>query len=313
MNFISRMTHDSIEISPSESTLGAFVTGKRIAHYTSRDYETIKQAFLDFAVLIWPGQHLVQQEQTYFGSQFGKLVIEHLAFSNLDEDNKLREESHPLMKLFKGNEGWHTDSSFQMLAAKASILSAVKVPRTGGETEWADMRAAYADLNSEMKDRIQNLSAYHSLYRSQGKIGLDDEVTASGLATLHADDRNQKPGRYSSGYQQQGESPLRPLVKTHPETNRPALYIGRHAYSIPGMCDEDAIQLLSQLLDRACQPPRVLSHSWSVGDIVMWDNRCVLHRARPWPLDQARVMYHTRVNGEPSSESALNSVRVAAS
>ena len=301
-----------IEITPTSSTVGAYVSGKQIVHYTNTDYEKIRSAFLEHAVLIWPDQHLARDEQMHFGSQFGKLVIEHLSFSNVDDAGALRAGDDPLMRLFKGNEDWHTDSSFQMLAAKASMLTAVKVPSEGGETEWADMRAAYDELSLEERARIKNLNAYHSLYRSQGKIGESEDVTANGLATLHAKDRQQNQGQVSQGYQQIGESPLRPLVKIHPETGRPSLYIGRHAYAIPGMSDLEAVELLRRLLENACQPPRILTHRWQPGDLVMWDNRCVLHRARSWPSNEARVMHHTRVNGELASESALNSIKASA-
>ena len=293
-------------------TLGAVVHGSRISEYTSIEVGEIKRGFLEYAVLIWQGQHLNAKEQMAFASNFGDLVIDYLPFSNVDENGDLRPADDPLMRLFKGNEGWHTDSSFQMLAAKASLLSAIKVPTDGGETEWADLRAAYNELDQLMKDRIAELNAYHSLYRSQEKLGDGDRTTQEGLAILHENDAKAPPSKHlgrKTGYSQSGEAPLRPLVKIHPETYRPALYIGRHAYAIEGMADERAHQLLEDLMSHTCRKPRVLTHQWQVGDLVMWDNRCVLHRARPWPVSQARVMHHTRVNGEIDSESALNSRR----
>ncbi|NIP83364.1 MAG: hypothetical protein GWM90_30710, partial [Gemmatimonadetes bacterium] len=107
----------------------------------------------------------------------------------------------------------------------------------------------------------------------------------------------------SYGYHTSG-APLRPLVKTHPVTGRRSLFIGRHAYRIPGMTDEEAEALLDRLLDRACRPPRTYTHRWRAGDVVMWDNRCVLHRARPYDDRQPRVLRHVRVAGEPASELA---------
>ena len=91
----------------------------------------------------------------------------------------------------------------------------------------------------------------------------------------------------------------------HPATGRPALFIGRHAHAIPGLSDEESEQLLAELLDFACQPPRLYEHKWQVGDLVVWDNRCVLHRARPWDPSEARVMKHTRISGDPQTEAAL--------
>jgi alpha-ketoglutarate-dependent taurine dioxygenase len=105
------------------------------------------------------------------------------------------------------------------------------------------------------------------------------------------------------GFHDQGE-PLRPLVKTHPETGRRALYIGRHAHDIPGLTGEESAQLLDRLLDFACQPPRTVLHAWQPGDIAIWDNRALLHRARPYPRNEPRVMVHARVAGDPATESA---------
>jgi len=173
------------------------------------------------------------------------------------------------------------------LAAKASVLAAKVVPSTGGQTEWADMRAAYDELDQEMKEKIADLSAYHSLYYSQAKIGHDVEQGAG--YGFHRED-----------------PPLRPLVKVHPATGRKALYIGRHAYGIPGLEESDSERLLDDLLTFACRPPRTFMHDWEPGDIVVWDNRCVLHRARPYDYSKARVMRHTRIAGDPKTETASN-------
>jgi alpha-ketoglutarate-dependent taurine dioxygenase len=174
------------------------------------------------------------------------------------------------------------------LAAKASVFSAHVVPPLGGQTEWADMRAAYDELDDETTEKIADLAAYHSLYFSQAKIG--HEVAAGSGYGFHRED-----------------TPLRPLVKVHPATGRKSLFIGRHAYGIPGLEEAESEKLLADLLTFACQPPRTHMHDWVAGDIVVWDNRCVLHRARPYDHDgAARVMRHTRIAGDPSTEMALN-------
>lgn len=293
----------ALAVAPTKATLGAVVTGVRLAHLREDEWHTIESAFHEHAVLVFPGQHLTGTEQMAFGQRFGELSIESLPFGNRRDDGSLRDAKDPLMRLFRGNEGWHTDSSFQSVSAKASILSAREVPTSGGETEWADMRAAYDALDTQTRERIAGLSAYHSLYHSQAAIGEGDEATANGLATLHAGDGN-GPAAATTGYKAEADPPLRPLVKTHPVTGRPALYIGRHAYGIPGLAAEESAQLLADLVDFACRPPRVHTHRWQPGDVVIWDNRCVLHRARPWNLDEARVMHHTRVNGDPATEGA---------
>jgi alpha-ketoglutarate-dependent taurine dioxygenase len=168
------------------------------------------------------------------------------------------------------------------------VFTAHVVPAGGGETAFADMRAAHDALDGDTRRRVEGLSAYHSLYHSQSDVG-DQGGRGSGY----------------SGYGFFGQDPpLRPLVKVHPETGRRSLLIGRHAYGIPGLADDESERLLHELVDRACLPPRTYVHSWTPGEAVVWDNRCLLHRALPWDLTVPRVMYHTRIAGDPVSEFA---------
>ena len=206
--------------------------------------------------LIFPNQHLTEEAQIAFAKRFGDLelltpddTMKAVSISNQKENGSVYDPEDFRYKTLRGNEGWHTDSSYMPLAAKVSILSAQVVPEEGGETEVADMRAAYDELSDSMKDRVSGLEAYHSLYQSQAKIGYNIETGAG------------------YGYHTKG-APLRPLVKTHPITGRKSLFIGR------------------------CHP----------GDVLMWDNRCVLHRARPYDFSEIRVLRHTRVAGDPKSE-----------
>ena len=147
---------------------------------------------------------------------------------------------------------------------------------------WADMRAAYDALDQDKKEKIEGLSAYHSLYQSQANIG---HIVETGTAY---------------GYPNKG-APLRPLVKTHPVTGRKSLFIGRHAYRIPGLDDAEAQDLLDDLLAFACQPPRTRKHNWQPGDLVVWGDRCILHAAQPYDYGETRIMRHTRVAGDPAS------------
>lgn len=286
-----------VHFEPSEATLGATVTNVDLADLSGEEWQQIEAAFHDSAVLVFPTQHLSPAEQADFGRHFGDLAIESMVFSNESPDGTMRPVDDPLVTLLKGNEGWHTDSSFKPLAAKVSILSAVKVPPTGGQTEWADMRAAYDALDDVSRRRIASLSAYHSLQHSQSLVGQGAESTAAALVALTSVGS-------TSTEQKADDPPLRPLVKVHPVTGRPALFIGRHAFGIPGLEPRESERLLSELLDDACRPPRVLQHRWSPGDVVVWDNRCVLHRARPYDPAQARIMHHTRVKGDPATEMA---------
>jgi alpha-ketoglutarate-dependent taurine dioxygenase len=282
----------ALTIQPTEATLGAFVTGVDLNALDTATWRAIEDAFHAYALLIFPGQHLSARAQVAFAERFGEIEIlvealKTIPISNKSADGSLLDDDSHQMQLLRGNEGWHTDSSYMHLSAKASVLSAHVVPSAGGETEWADMRAAYDALDDATKARVSKLSAYHSFFYSQAKIGHKVAVGA-GYGFF------------------EGEPPLRPLVKVHPVTRRTALYIGRHAGRIPGLADAEAEQLLDDLVTFACQPPRVFTHDWAPGDIAVWDNRCLLHRARPYDHREERVMMHTRVKGDPATESSLN-------
>jgi alpha-ketoglutarate-dependent taurine dioxygenase len=178
------------------------------------------------------------------------------------------------------------------LQAKGAVFTAEIVPEVGAATGWADMRAAYEGLDDSTRDRVADLSAYHSLYYSQGRAGY--------LPT-------KRDGGGYAGYGYHDMEPsLRPLVKVHPDTGRPNLLIGRHAYGIVGMDPDESERLLDELNDWACQGPRVHHHQWEVGDAVIWDNRRLMHRATPFDMTQPRRMWHTRIAGEPESELATN-------
>jgi alpha-ketoglutarate-dependent taurine dioxygenase len=278
-------------VTPANATLGAVVTELRLAALGDAEWRAVEAAFLERGVLVFPGQHLTRAEQTAFGLRFGALdpLVEKtgtVPISNLRADGLVREADDPVLGILRGNEGWHTDSSYMPCAAKASILSAEVPAQTGGETEWADMRAALDALDTATRARIEGLAAHHSLVYSQARIGERDL------------------GALAYGYEGHA-APLRPLVKRHPVTGRASLFIGRHAYGLPGLPERESERLLDELLAFACQPPRIWRHRWQAGDVAIWDNRCLLHRARPWDPSQPRVMHHTRIAGDPSTEQGL--------
>ncbi|MFP6754326.1 MAG: TauD/TfdA family dioxygenase [Alphaproteobacteria bacterium] len=277
-------------VTPTNATVGAVLTDVDLANLDDATGRVVENAFHDFGALIFPNQHLTEEAQIAFAKRFGDLelltpddTMKAVSISNQKENGSVYDPEDFRYKTLRGNEGWHTDSSYMPLAAKVSILSAQVVPEEGGETEVADMRAAYDELSDSMKNRVSGLEAYHSLYQSQAKIGYNIETGAG------------------YGYHTKG-APLRPLVKTHPITGRKSLFIGRHAYEIPGMEQEEGQKLLDELVTFACQPPRIYTHRWQPGDVLMWDNRCVLHRARPYDFSEIRVLRHTRVAGDPKSE-----------
>ena len=282
----------SVTITPTDATLGCFVTDTDLCNLNTADWQTIEDAFHEHGVLICPQQHLSEAEQVAFCRRFGEIElltgdrkIPAPLVSNEKPDGSAAPASEHRTQILRGNEGWHTDSSYMPLSAKASCLTALKLPDSGGGTAWADMRAAYDALDDDARNKIADLEACHSLYYSQSRIG-------------HVVDTGMGYGFHNRG------APVRPLVKVHPVTGRKSLYIGRHAYRIPGMEDDEAQKLLQELVDFACQPPRTYEHNWEIGDLCIWDNRCVLHRARPYRYDEIRVLRHTRIAGDPATESA---------
>ena len=279
-------------ITPVDATLGAVVTGVDLSNLDDATWASIYQAFLEHAVLVFPDQHLDEDAQGGFALRFGpteKLTPRqkgaNVPISNRKADGSLAQPHEAHYQILKGNEGWHTDSTYMPLASKAAMLSAITLPPSGGETEFADMRAAWDALDHETQAKLEGLSAYHSLYYSQSRAGF----------------QHQTDNLY--GFHDKG-APLRPVIKTHPETGRKSIYTGRHAHNIPGMDEHDSEALLTDLLAWACQPPRVYRHLWTVGDLVVWDNRCVMHRARPYDPAHARVLRGSRISGDPATELA---------
>ena len=176
------------------------------------------------------------------------------------------------------------------LQAKGAVFSAKVVPSRDGDTAFADMRAAYDAIDAQTQARIETLSAHHSLVHSQGKIGEQTKSTDS---------------EYIGYGLNVPQDPLRPLVKIHPETGRRALAVGRHAFGVEGLGEDESEKLLEELNRAAVSNEHwIYQHHWSVGDVVVWDNRCLMHRACDWDFAEKRVMLHSRIAGDPISEAA---------
>src|SRR3954464_3191684 len=187
------------------ATLGAVVTGLRLATLEDHEWLDIEQAFHEHAVLVFPEQHLTSDEQKAFARRFGALEEQlgadgTVPITNATREGRLLEPGNPVLDILRGNEGWHTDSSYMPVSAKASMLSAQVVPTEGGTTEWADMRAAYDALDDATRALVGDLAAHHSIVWSQRRIGAEPKLD----------------GFY--GYSE--DEQLRPLVKVHPATGR---------------------------------------------------------------------------------------------
>ena len=280
----------ALDIQPLDATFGAVVTGVKLAALDDAAWQELYAAWLKYALLIFPGQHLSRDEQVAFAERFGPLEFKLAALSNVKADGTLIvDPDNDVLKILKGNMGWHCDSTYMPVQAKGAVFTAEIVPTSGGATGWADMRAAYDALDDNLRATVEKLAAYHSLYYSQSKLGHTPK----------------KGGDYSGYGFHDGPVPLRPIVKVHPETGRKSLVIGRHAHNIPNMDAAESERFLQELVDFACQSPRIYHHDWTPGDAVVWDNRCLLHRGMPWDMTEPRVMWHSRIAGDPTSESAL--------
>ncbi|MBK8766027.1 MAG: TauD/TfdA family dioxygenase [Burkholderiaceae bacterium] len=281
----------TLDLEPLDATFGAVVRGVKLATLDDDTWQALHAAWLHYALLILPDQHLSRDQQIAFARRFGPLEFEMAAISNVRANGTLRREADndDVVKVLKGNMGWHADSTYMPVQAKGAVFSAEIVPGAGGQTGFADMRAAYDALDEATRAKVDGLQAYHSLHYSQSKLG----------------HQHQQGSSYSGYGFHDGPVPLRPLVKTHPDTGRKSLLIGRHAHAIPGMDPAESERFLDSLIEFACQAPRVYHHDWAPGDTVIWDNRCLLHRATPWDMTEPRVMWHSRLAGDPVSEAAL--------
>ena len=283
-----------LEIRPSDATLGAVIRGVDLSTLDDATWSAIEEAFHQRGVLVFPDQHLSNDAQIAFSERFGpleRLIVKNAAdpkvgvLANIDGSGKTVAPGSTVDLFLKGNTYWHTDSSYKEIPSKASLLSARVVPGTGGDTEWADMRAAWDALDADEQRRLEPLEAIHDYRYSQGLVG--------GLEILSDEEWADLP------------PVAQPIVRQHPATGRPNLYIGRHASHVVGMPLASGRGWLERLLEAACQPPRIFRHRWSVGDIVVWDNRCVLHRGRSWPADEPRIMNRTTVAGDGANRWVL--------
>ena len=275
-------------VEPLDASFGAVVTDLKLTELGAKEFEMLYDTWLEHALLIFPSQFLNNDEQVVFAERFGNLEFDLASITNVDKSGQAHfDPNEDWVKSIKGNMGWHCDSTYMPVQAKGAVFTAHTVPSSGGETGWADMRSAYDNLDKKIKKKISGLSAYHSLWYSQSKLGHKPKVGAG--YGFHALD-----------------PPLRPLVKVHPETGRRSLVIGRHAYGIPDMDPKESQKLLEHLVDFACQPPRIYHHTWTTGDAVVWDNRRLLHQGRPWDMKEPRIMYHARIAGDPETEFAAH-------
>ena len=267
--------------------LGARVLGVEWAKgVTAAQFAAVHEAFLRFQVLLFPAQELPPSAQVAFGRQFGELQIhvmdqyhadghpELYRLSNLDAQGR-PSGRHP----DKGTLAWHTDGSWSHVTGQATLIYGEVVPPQGGETHFCDMYGAYERLSEVWKSRIARLRAVHNLDFSRNRRHGEDPMTQA---------------------QRRARPPVdHPVVRTHPETGRRCLYLGDHAESIVGMPYEDGRELIDELNALAIHADLSYQHRWQARELLLWDNRCVQHRATAFDVGRhGRVVRRCTVLGE---------------
>jgi alpha-ketoglutarate-dependent 2,4-dichlorophenoxyacetate dioxygenase len=250
----------------------------------------ISDAINKAGVLVFHDQFITDAQQQAFSRNFGELETTvrayrkdfvprldvHMAdISNLDEQNRVLPKNDRRRLNALGNRLWHSDSSFKRVPARFSLLSARIIPDDGGETQFADMRAAWDALPETMQRRVAGMICEHTQLFSRAKIGFTD----------WAPEEIEKMAPVPQV-----------LVRTHPGSGRKSLFLSSHAGRIRGMEEPEARLLLMDLTEHATQPRFVYTHRWRVGDLVMWDNRCTMHRARAYDETKVRDMHRTTVS-----------------
>lgn len=276
----------SLTIAPLHQLFAAEIGGVDVGRpLDAATVGALNEAIDRYAVLVFHGQELDDERQMAFARQFGELELprsgradvkrrlrpEISDISNLDEENRLRGRDDPRRFDQLGNRLWHTDGSFRRVPAALSMLYAHRVPARGpcgnGETEFADLRAAYDALPEATKAEIEDLVALHDIAWSRGQLGFND---------LLFGEKNVLP-----------PVPQR-LVRTHPGSGRKTLYIAAHACAIVGWPVPDGRLLLRELIEHATARDFVYRHEWRAGDLVIWDNRCTMHRGRAFDEREVR-------------------------
>ena len=278
----------TIEITPLTPVFGAQITG-----FGARDaldegtIAAIDRAIDEYSVLHLPGQPVTDDEQVAFTERFGPLEAtlpgavgsgsKVARMSNYLPDGTMKDPNGQKALFTRANNFWHTDSSFNSVPARVSMLSAREIATSGGDTEFASTRAAYEALSEEMRVKLAGQIAYHDITHSRLKLS-PDAVTA----------------------EQRRKMPPVPqaMVRVNPTTGRKSLLIGSHISRIEGMADDEAEALNAELVALATLPENTYRHKWSTGDIIIWDNRAALHRGLPYDeVNDRRLMIRTTLAG----------------
>jgi alpha-ketoglutarate-dependent 2,4-dichlorophenoxyacetate dioxygenase len=276
-----------MQILPLGPGFAAELRGMTLAQIAADDaaYAAARAAFEEHSVLVFRGQEVTDEVQLAFSRRFGPPEVTKVGsqgtgthfviLSTIGEDGKVVPADHRLALRNKANQLWHTDSSFKRVPALASVLSARIIPARGGETEYVSTRLAFERLDPARRKQLENSFAWHDYAHSRGQIAPD-------LAS--PEERAALPPQCWR------------MVWKNPANGRSAIYLASHAYAIEGIERAAGEKLIDELMDSATAPGTSYVHSWRSGDVVMWDNRATMHRGRPWPAHEARLMVRTTIS-----------------
>lgn len=275
-----------MDIVPLGPGFAAELRGVTIHEVAAADaaYAAVRAAFEEHSVLVFRDQDVTDEAQLAFTRRFGPLEVTKagsvgagsnlVVLKTLDEEGKVVPEDHRLALENRANQLWHTDSSFKRVPALASVLSSRIVPPRGGETEYVSTRLAFERLDPALQRQLENSFAWHEYAFSRAKIA-PDLVGPVERAAL-------PPQCWR-------------LVWQNPVNGRKALYMASHTFAIEGMERVAAQELLAELTQAATVPGASYLHAWREGDVVMWDNRAIMHRGRPWPAREPRHMVRSTI------------------
>ena len=277
-----------MQVIPTGAVLGAEVAGVDLREVTPAQFDAIHQAWLDHSVLLFRGQQLSPEALIGFSRHFGELDLAPIQetgrrfVDGIPElyvvSNVIGADGEPIGSLGAGEAVWHTDMSYLPKPPKASMLYALEIPPSGGVTYFSSMYAAYDRLPPALKARAAGLRVKHDgTYNSGGYVRAGVTPT---------DDPREAPGT------------MHPMVVRHPETGRQGLYLGRRRMAwVEGMDLAESEALLDEIWHHATADEISWGNNWRIGDLVLWDNRCTMHRRDPFPAESRRVMHRTQVKG----------------
>lgn len=281
-------TVDAIHINPFDAPCGAEVIGLDCGGEIDADtFEAVRQAFRDHSVLVFRDQRLTPDQHVAFSQRWGDLkghILKQYLLTGYDTllviSNKRDERGEPV-GIEDAGRYWHTDVSYEDVPPMGSLLYGLEVPPEGGDTMFASQYAAYDNLPQDLKSRIADLKARHRFNYTQ---------------IQESEDSNRKP--LTDEQKKQLVGAIHPIVRTHPETGRKALYVNPGFTSgVQDLDEEESQALLNELFKYATSPDVIYRHTWRQGDLVMWDNRCLMHHATPYPDGYIRHMHRTTVAG----------------